>query len=200
MTFLRQSLVVFLSVGLVMFIKSLFSNAIVSIVGILVILYILFSNRKRIENFNFFILNTLVLILVSSTGEISSPLFFLLYFLTVVIAFVFNPKVVFVFTIGVIFLLFPSVLKTDLTRNLILLFSLFLLSPLAFFTGIAYQKNQEDKRRIEDMKKKAQAIENDIEDVLYDSKQKLDAHAANKFSEALEEKEEAEEEVRQEAK
>lgn len=185
MTFLRQSITILLSIGLAMFIKSLFSNAIVAILGILFIIYIILQNRKKIENFNLFILTTLVLIFVSSTGEISSPLFFLLYFLSFVIAFVFDPKVVFVFTIGVIILLFPGALKTDLTPNLILLFFLFLLSPLAFFTGIAYQKNQENKRRIEDMKKKAQAIDNDIEDVLYDNRQKLDAQAAEKLSEAV---------------
>ena len=196
MNFVLQSLVILLSIGFTIFIKSLFSNVIVSILGILVVLYIILSNRKKIENFNLFILTTLILILVSSTGEISSPFFFFLYFLSFAIAFVFDPKVVFVFTIGLIVLFFPSSLNTDLTRNLILLFSLFLLSPLAFFLGIAYQEKQEDKRRIEDMKKKAQSIENDIEDVLYDNKQSLNPQAKGKLSEALEEAEDLDQEMK----
>lgn len=46
------------------------------------------------------------------------------------------------------------------------------------------------------MKKKAQAIESDIEDVLHDNKQSLDPQAAEKLSEALEKAEEIEEEIK----
>lgn len=171
MVFARQSLIVLSSMVLTVLLKSLLSNAIVSILGILIVFYIILSNRKKIENFNLFILTALVLILISSTGEIASPFFFLLYFLSFAISFVFDPKVVFVFTIGIIILFFPGALKTDLTRNLILLFSLFLLSPLAFFTGSAYREKQEKTRKIKAMEHKAETIDNDIEDVLYENKQ-----------------------------
>lgn len=165
MVFARQSFFILLAIGITIFIKSIFVNSIVSILGILAILYLGFFNRKKLENFSLFVLITLVLILVVLTGEITSPFFFLFYFLSFAIVFIFDPKVVFVFTIGIIILLFPSALKDDLTHNLILLFSLFLLSPLTFFAGTDYRKKQNAKKKIRDMKKKVLEIENDIEEI-----------------------------------
>ncbi len=147
MTFVRQSFIILLSIALVMSFKSFFVNAIVPIVSIMILLYIFISKPKKIQNLNLFALTAFVLLLVSLTGEITSPLFFLLYFLSFAVAFIFDPKVVFVFTAGLIVALFPGALKTDLTHNLILLFSLFLLSPLAFFLGVNYRKNHKIKLR-----------------------------------------------------
>ena len=131
------------------------------------------------------ILLLITLSLIFLTGEISSPFFFLLYFLTFSVAFFFNPKIVFLVTGTLIILLFPSTLRTDLTRNLIMLFSLFLLSPIAFFLGIDYQKKQQAKKKKEDMKQEAQGIEADIKGVLRDTKQILNKRTAKRLSEAL---------------
>ena len=185
MVFAKQSLIILLSMGLPMLLKSIFSNTAFFILGSLVILYLAFLNRKKIANFNLFALINLVLILILSTGGISSPAFFLLYFLSFAVAFVFDPKVVFVFTIGSIVLFFPQALKTDLTRNLIMLFSLFLLSPIAFFLGSDYQKKQEVKRRTDKMKRIAQSIEADIEGVLHDIRQIRNKRTAKRLSEEL---------------
>ena len=135
------------------------------------------------------ILLLITLSLIFLTGEISSPFFFLLYFLTFSVAFFFNPKIVFLVTGTLIILLFPSTLRTDLTRNLIMLFSLFLLSPIAFFLGSDYQKKQQAKKKMEDMKQEAQEIEADIKGVLRDTKQILNKRTARKLSEALAEEE-----------
>mgnify|MGYP001619967022 CR=1 FL=1 len=131
------------------------------------------------------ILLLITLALIFLTGEISSPFFFLLYFLTFAVAFFFNPKIVFLVTGTLIILLFPSTLRTDLTRNLIMLFSLFLLSPVAFFLGIDYQKKQEVKKRTDKMKRIAQSIEADIEGVLHDIRQIRNKRTAKRLSEAL---------------
>ena len=168
-----------------MFFKSIFSSITFFILGSLVVLYLAFLSRKKIDNFNLFALINLVLILILSTGGISSPMFFLLYILSFAVAFVFDPKVVFLFTIGAIVLFFPQALKTDLTRNLIVLFSLFLLSPIAFFLGTDYAGKKQAKRKIEDMKKKAEVIEREVEDVLRDTRLKLTPRIAAKLSEAL---------------
>lgn len=192
MSFTRQSLIILLAIAIVMFFKSLFLSLVVPVLGILVALYLMLSRRKRNETLNFFILVSLVLILVVSTGEMSSPFFFLLYFLIFGIAFVFDPRVVFVFTIGLLALFFPQALTTDLTRNLILLFSFIFLSPLAFLAGVAYRANLAGRKSIEAIKKKAQIIENDVEDVLYDDNEILNAKASAKLNEALQEAEEAE--------
>ena len=131
------------------------------------------------------ILLLITLALIFLTGEISSPFFFLLYFLTFAVAFFFNPKIVFVVTGVLIVLLFPSSLRTDLTWNLIMLFSLFLLSPIAFFSGSDYQQKRKAKAIIENMKKKAKLIERDIQEVLKDNRQTLNKRTAAKLSEAL---------------
>jgi len=150
MNFTQQSFIVLFSIAIVMFFKTLFLSLVAPVLAILVAFYLMLSKRKRNENLNFFILTSLILILVTSTGEMSSPFFFLLYLLIFGIAFIFDPRVVFVFTIGLLTLFFPKALETDLTRNLILLFLFILLSPLAFFAGVAYQaKNQKLKIKMQ---------------------------------------------------
>src|SRR3990167_7068610 len=72
--------------------------------------YLIVSFRKkgskgfapRGESWTIFILNTVVLLLIISTGGFTSTLFFLLYFLVFGIAFVFEPPTVFVFVVGAI--------------------------------------------------------------------------------------------------
>ena len=171
--------------GLPMLLKSIFSNTAFFILGSLVILYLAFLNRKKIANFNLFALINLVLIFILATGGISSLIFFLLYLLSFAVAFVLDPKVVFVFTIGSIVLFFPQALKTDLTRNLILLFSLFLLSPIAFFLGSDYQQKRRIKKTMQDIKQKEKIIENEVEDVLRDNRQILNKRTAKRLSEEL---------------
>ncbi|MBI4089255.1 MAG: hypothetical protein HY424_00950 [Candidatus Levybacteria bacterium] len=157
MTFLMQSLVIVASfLAVYLWQKSSFSAFTIPLLALLVVVYLILARKK---NLRFFFLNSIILLLVFSTGEISSPLFFLLYFLSFGIAFLFDPQVVFVFTAGLILLFFPSSLKTDLTKNLILLFSLVFLSPIAFFLGKTYQENQANKKKIEAMKKKAEETE-----------------------------------------
>lgn len=151
MTFLRQSIVILLALSLTVLLKSVFFNVTVPILGIMILFYTVLARRKKFEDLNLFTLTSFVLILVVSTGEISSPLFFLLYFLTFGIGVLFDPKVVFVLTISLIVLLFPSALETDVFKNLILLFSFTPLSALAFFTGKAYQENQ--RLKIKNQKK-----------------------------------------------
>lgn len=187
MIFVRQSLIILLSIGFMIFLKSIFPNLPLFLLGVGIVLYLIFSNRKRIDNFNFFVLINAILVLILSTGEIASPLFFLVYLLSFVFAFVFEPKVVFVFILGLIILFFPSALKDNLNQNLAMLFSLFLLSPVAFFLGKDYQEKQEKKKRFDNMKAKAQQIETEIEAVLSDSRRKLNPQAAIKLSEELEE-------------
>lgn len=186
--FLKHSLVILLAIALTLFFKSFFVDFAVPILAILVILYIISSRLKKKETINLFILTSLVLVLIFSTGGISSPLFFLFYFLSFVITFLFDPKTVFVFTAGLI-VLFLSSIKLDSINNLIMLFSLLLLSPLSYYFG-------KSRKKAEDVEKKAEILENDIEEVLYDDSQKLENNTSNKLNEALKEAEEIEEETK----
>src|ERR1035437_27173 len=133
-------------------------NYTVALSGVLIILYILFSARNKGKGFvemggegpwGIFFLNTVILLLISSTGGIDSVLFFLLYFLCFGIAFAFEPAVIFVFVFGAILVFIPEALKGDLLVNLLKLGSLLLISPLAFFFGNEYKKNDKENETIE---------------------------------------------------
>ena len=100
MKFLLQILVLALSFVLVfLWENSPFSDFTIQTLAVLVIIYLVVSARKRGKGFltlggegpwGIFILNSIILLLIFSTGSINSTLFFLLYFLGFGIAFVFS--------------------------------------------------------------------------------------------------------------
>lgn len=96
----------------------------------------------RNELLGLMILNTVVVLLIMMSGNFSSPLFFLLYFLSFGIAFAYEPAVIFVFTIGMVLLLLPFTFKEDITRNLLMVGSLAIIAPVAFFFGQTFLKNK----------------------------------------------------------
>ena len=173
----------------------------VPFLGLLITVYLIVSARKKGKAFltlgggslGIFILTTLILLLIFSTGSINSPLFFLLYFLGFGIAFVFEPILTFVFVIGAVLLFFPDAAKTDATNNLLKLGSLVLISPLAYFFGTEYQKGEQQDEEIQDLKERsrdsADTISEDIEDVIKGEKQNLKEKDLEKLNEVLEETE-----------
>jgi hypothetical protein len=101
-------------------------NYTVALSGVLILGYIVLSARKKGKGFmqmggdgpwGIFFLNTVILLLIFSTGGIDSVLFFLLYFLGFGVAFVFEPAVTFIFVLGVILVFVPDVIKGDLFVN-----------------------------------------------------------------------------------
>ena len=152
--------------------------------GFLILIYILLSLRNKGKGFltlggegpwGIFILNTVVLLLVFSTGRLDTPLFFLLYFLAFGIAFVFEPLTVFVFILTSILIFLPDALKSDLTLNFLKLGGLALISPLAFFFGQQYQKNDREEEKVEALEERtreaADTIAKDLDEVIKDEKQ-----------------------------
>jgi energy-coupling factor transporter transmembrane protein EcfT len=131
--------------------------------------------------------------LIFSTGAIDSTLFFLLYFLGFGVAFVFEPVVTFVFVLGVILVFIPDVIKGDLLVNSLKLGSLLLISPLAFFFGNEYRKNDKQTTEIEALEERtteaANTISQDIEEVIKDEKTNLKSEDMEKLNEILEETE-----------
>lgn len=150
MRFIWQSLLLALSFGFVFFWQHTpLSRYTIQSLGFLILLFLLISTRKKglrkisLDGdtlWTVFTLNTLVLLIVFSTGGFSSPVFFLLYFLGFGVAFAFSPATVIVFVAGMLLNFLPLALKEDATRNLVMLGSLVLISPLAFFFGRKYQK------------------------------------------------------------
>lgn len=203
MKILLQSLVLVLSFVFVFVWKETpLINYTVALSGVLIVCYILLSARKKGKGFvqmggegpwGIFFLNTVILLLIFSTGAIDSVLFFLLYFLGFGVAFVFEPSVIFIFVLGVILVFVPDALKGDLLVNSLKLGSLLLISPLAFFFGSEYRKSDKQEASIEALeertKEAADTISEDIEEVIKDEKDSLKGEDMEKLNEILEETE-----------
>lgn len=180
----------------------------IPLLGLLIFLYLIVSVRKKGNGFlslggegpwGIFILNTLILLLIFSTGSISSPLFFLLYFLGFGIAFVFEPAVTFIFVLGAILIFLPDALIGDTLGNFIKLGSLLLISPLAYFFGKEYRKEDLQDEKIEALeertKEAADTISQSVEEVVKSEKQNLKREDVEKLNEVLEETEDLRQEI-----
>lgn len=211
MKFLLQAAVLMLSFVVVFLISILpLAGLTVPFLGFLIFIYLLLSLRKRGKGFlsmggegpwGIFILNTVIFLLIFSTGSLSSPLFFLLYFLGFGIAFVFEPAVTFVFVIGAILVFAPDALKTDTLMNLLKIGSLVLISPLAFFFGREYRTNDKQEEQLEALEERskdaADTISEDVEEIIQGEKASLKSEDMDKLNEVLEETEDLREEVKQ---
>jgi hypothetical protein len=211
MKILLQSLVLIVSFVFVFIWKETpLINYTVALSGILIVLYILVSARKKGKGFmqmggegpwGIFFLNTVILLLIFSTGGIDSVLFFLLYFLGFGVAFVFEPAVTFVFVLGVILVFAPDAIKGDFLVNSLKLGSLLLISPLAFFFGSEYRKSDKQEESIEALEERtkdaADTISEDIEEVIKEEKANLKSEDMEKLNEILEETEDLRAESKQ---
>jgi len=181
----------------------------VQALAILILIYILtsFIRRKRnphAEEFSsssdIYILNTAVLLIISITGNLYSPLFFLLYFLGFGITFIFEPASVFVFALGCIAVFLPEALKNGSIESFLRLGSILLISPLAYFFGREYQDRDKEEKTIEEMaersKDAADTISRDVEKVLKEEKKVLKNRDVEKLNEILEETETLREEAK----
>jgi len=209
---MMQIAVLILSFVLIFLWRSLnLSNLTVPAVGILVAAYLLLSFRKKGKGFltmggegpwGIFILNTLIFLLIFSTGGFNSLLYFLLYFLAFGIAFVFAPVMVFAFVLGTIVIFLPDALSSDLVASGLKLGSLLLLSPLAYFFGAQYNKNDREEEKVEALeertKEAADTIAKDVEEVVKEEKGNLKSQDVDKLNEVLEETEDLREESKNE--
>lgn len=186
------------------------SDYTIQALAVLVLIYLgitLYRRRrhKAMENFggssDIFILNTGIFLLVSITGMIYSPLYFLLYFLGFGITFIFEPATVFIYVLGAIAVLLPEALKNGSMESFIRIGSIALISPLAFFFGSSYQDRDKMEEGVEAMaertKDSADTIAKDVEDVLTNEKEDLKPEAVDKLNEILEETEELREESKE---
>jgi len=112
--------------------------------------YKLTKNKLFNSSVNLAVFSTAVLILVSETGGLSSPLFFLIYFLLFGVAFLSSPSVVLACTLAIILFFSPS-LKT--VNAVIQLASLILITPLAIIFGKQYLELLKQQGRIVILKK-----------------------------------------------
>ena len=109
------------------------------------------------------IFTMIILLLVISTGGLNSPLFFLLYFLMFGLALLFEPLITFSLTITmVLFFLFTPTEKEPL-KELLQLFSLILITPVAMFFGKQYLKVLKDEEKIKILEEEEEIMEESIE-------------------------------------
>ncbi len=174
----------------------------VQLLGLFIVLYFIVSARKGGKGFltlggegfmGVFILNSLIFLLIFSTGGLESALFFVLYFLGFGIAFVFDPKNVFIFIVGSLIIFYPQLQTGDLTGNLLKVGSLALISPLAYFFGREYRRSDQQDEKVNALKERtkeaADTISEDIEEVIGEEKENLKDKDIEKLNEVLEETE-----------
>jgi hypothetical protein len=174
----------------------------VQLLGLFIALYLIISARKKGRNFftmggesplGIFLINSLIFLLIFTTGGFNSALFFILYFLAFAIAFVFDPLCVFIFIIGTVLIFSPDLLGANFTANILKIASVVLISPLAFFFGKEYQKIDIEEEKLNEMKERAKeaadTISTDIEEVIVDEKEVLRQKDIEKLNEILEETE-----------
>lgn len=200
MKLLRHGLVLLLSFGIVFLWEQTGADAYtIQAVAALVVVYLLvsFIRRKKHQEADFggatdiFILNTAIFLLIYTTGNIYSPLYFLLYFLGFGITFIFEPATVFLFTIGAVLVFLPEALKNGAIESFIRIGSLLLIAPLAFFFGQEYRDRDKQEEVIEEItereKDAADTISKDVEEVM--KKEDLTPESVEKLDEILEESE-----------
>lgn len=109
------------------------------------------------------IFTLIVLLLVTSTGGLTSPVFFLLYFLLFGLALLFEPAITIALTLLlVIFFILTPTAKPAL-EALLQLFSLVLITPLALYFGNQYLKVLEKEDKIKILKQEVKASDNQLE-------------------------------------
>lgn len=203
MKLLWQTLILFFSFTFVFLTKTFIpSEFLVPILGILIIIFLLASARWRnakkanpLENnsgFTVFALTGIIMLLIFGTGGINSALFFLIYFLSFGVAFVFEPMMVFVFLIGAILVFLPEALQNDVTGNFIKVGSIGLLAPLAFFFGYEYKKEEAQQKIMEKKDEKAEAIEEKAKAVLENEQENLSDDAVETLTQVVEDAKEME--------
>lgn len=109
------------------------------------------------------IFTMLILLLVISTGGLTSPLFFLVYFLMFGLTLLFEPVITISLTIAiVVFFLFTPTNEEPL-KELLQLFSLILITPVALFFGKQYLKVLKDEEKITILEEEEAIMETTIE-------------------------------------
>lgn len=107
------------------------------------------SNHKVYDITSTVILNSICLLLIFSTGGVISPLFFLLDFLLIVIALLFEPRQAAVVSILLAFLFSWQNQNTLNTEKIINIVSLLLMTPIAIIFSKNYLENLKSQGRIQ---------------------------------------------------
>lgn len=154
--FLLHTLLLFAAVfGVLIWLLSPLEPYTLQLVGFLTLLYIGTHSLRRhypklfhksSVTLDLTILTSMILLLVTETGALTSPLFFLLYFLLFATSMLYEIEATLALTGALIlyFLFLPGTNLSDL-MHLSQLGALIMITPLALFTGHQYEVNLEEK-------------------------------------------------------
>lgn len=96
----------------------------------------------------------IVIVIVNSTGGLSSPLYFLNYFLIFALSLILEPIISVAATIGLVIMYILSIPANSSIKELLPLFALPFLTPFALFLGQEHIKNVRLKAKNEKLKNK----------------------------------------------
>ncbi len=131
------------------------SNHTLQLIAFLALTYFFLQFRtkttsRRAITINLLILIAITLLLVTETGGLTSPLNFLIYLLLFAVALIFDIQATLSLTLSLIiyFVFLPS---TDLSQlgTIAEIIALFLITPLAIFTGHQYELALQEKQHLE---------------------------------------------------
>lgn len=175
---------------------------IVQFLAFFIIIYFSFSliRKKRNPNAQLFgntsdivILIISILLLISVSGNIYSPLFFLIYFLGFGITFIFEPISVIIFATSALLYFLPEAIKNGSIESFLRIGSILLIAPLAFFFGEDVKEKNQDEEKLEELKERDQEtsenIISDVKAILDEEKKILKPKDVQKLNEILEETE-----------
>lgn len=133
--------------------------------AILLILLIIGHHILKTQYFKLLesiISTTAVLLVTAATGGVSSPLFFLNYFLLFELSFILEPVIPLILSVGLVtfyfFLSNPA--DTPLLFAMILAFPF--MTPLAFLFGEVYHKEENQKKEIKHLAKKVEELKEEV--------------------------------------
>jgi len=109
------------------------------------------------------IFTLVVFLLVTSTGGLSSPLFFLIYFLMFGLSLLFEPFITLTLTVTMILFFVVTPTKEESLTEALQLFSLLLITPLALFFGRQYLKLLKSEEKIKILEEESEIMEEQIE-------------------------------------
>jgi len=92
---------------------------------------------------------SIIMLMVSLTNGLSSPLFFFLYFILFLLAFMCESITIWIFLTSILLFFLPIVLQNTSSDSLIKMGSLVLISPISYFIGKEFERRQLLNRKIE---------------------------------------------------
>jgi hypothetical protein len=142
------------------------------LVAVLILLYFFAAwalrhhhlTRHRVITLDLSLLTITLLLLVTESGGLGSPFFFIIYFLLFAVAILFETEVTLILT-GILVIFFALHPSADLTsfQHLTELFALVMITPLAIFTS---HQHENKLRELEKLKKTSRALEDTEADTM----------------------------------